>query len=297
MGRSGVDAMARGLDHIVHAVRDLDTAAAAYERFGFTVGARNRHPWGTENRIVQFPGFFVELLAVTEPDAIPPSGVRTPSFGAFNRDFLLYREGFSCLALESHGAAADAEAFRAAGIGDFEVFRFERNAQKPDGTPARVGFSLAFATDPRPAQACFFACEQHHPEAFWNSAFQMHRNGAVGIAGVVLAAENPTDHHIFLSAFVGERELEATSSGIVVRTPRGEIQVMDPAAYRIHFGIEPPPVSEGAVLAGIRLAAESKARTRELLAAAEIKAIERMDRIVVPPELAHGAAIIFESAA
>ena len=36
--------MARGLDHLVHVVRDLDAAGAFYQRLGFTVGARNRHP-------------------------------------------------------------------------------------------------------------------------------------------------------------------------------------------------------------------------------------------------------------
>ncbi|HME30252.1 MAG TPA: VOC family protein [Pseudolabrys sp.] len=56
--------MPRGLDHIVHAVRDLDAAADLYRRLGFNVGARNRHPWGTHNHIVQLPGFFIELLAV-----------------------------------------------------------------------------------------------------------------------------------------------------------------------------------------------------------------------------------------
>jgi catechol 2,3-dioxygenase-like lactoylglutathione lyase family enzyme len=56
--------MARGLDHIVHAVRDLDAAAALYRRLGFTVGARNQHPWGTHNYIVQLPGTFIELLTV-----------------------------------------------------------------------------------------------------------------------------------------------------------------------------------------------------------------------------------------
>ena len=56
--------MPRGLDHIVHAVRDLDAAADSYRRLGFTVGARNRHPWGTHNYIVQFPGFFIELLTL-----------------------------------------------------------------------------------------------------------------------------------------------------------------------------------------------------------------------------------------
>jgi len=37
--------MPHGLDHIVHAVRDLDAAAEFYSSAGFSVGARNRHAW------------------------------------------------------------------------------------------------------------------------------------------------------------------------------------------------------------------------------------------------------------
>ena len=77
--------MARGLDHIVHAVRDLDVAAALYERLGFVVGTRNRHPWGTHNRIIQLPGFFIELLTVAEPEKLGPDGFAR-LFGEFNRD-------------------------------------------------------------------------------------------------------------------------------------------------------------------------------------------------------------------
>ena len=62
--------MARGLDHIVHAVRDLNAAADLYRRLGFTVGARNKHPWGTYNHIVQLPGFFIELLTLGEPEKL-----------------------------------------------------------------------------------------------------------------------------------------------------------------------------------------------------------------------------------
>src|SRR4029077_17054789 len=98
--------MARGLDHIVHAVRDLDAAAALYRRIGFTVGARNRHPWGTHNYIVQLPGFFIELLTLAEPDKLGEDGF-SRLFGAYNRDFLKSGEGFSLLILESHDAATD----------------------------------------------------------------------------------------------------------------------------------------------------------------------------------------------
>src|SRR5277367_3576352 len=118
--------MARGLDHIVHAVRDLDAAAEFYRRAGFTVGARNRHPWGTHNYIVQFQGVFIELITIAEPELITLAEPRAVSFGDFIRDFLAHGEGLSMLVLEGKGAAADGEAFRLAGIGDFDVFNFER---------------------------------------------------------------------------------------------------------------------------------------------------------------------------
>ena len=56
--------MPRPLDHIVHAVADLDGAADFYRKLGFTVGARNRHSWGTHNYLVQLEGFYIEILTV-----------------------------------------------------------------------------------------------------------------------------------------------------------------------------------------------------------------------------------------
>jgi hypothetical protein len=88
--------MARGLDHIVHAVHDLAAAAALYRGLGFTVGSRNRHPWGTHNHIVQFPDCFVELLTLAEPDKLGSDGFST-LFGVYNDDFLKRHEGLSLL--------------------------------------------------------------------------------------------------------------------------------------------------------------------------------------------------------
>ncbi len=105
--------MARGLDHIVHAVRDLEAAGALYERLGFQVGARNRHPWGTENRLVQLPGFFLEILAVVEPEKIGGA-----IFGVFNSKFLNeVGEGLSGLVVEGHDPKGERAALDAAGFG------------------------------------------------------------------------------------------------------------------------------------------------------------------------------------
>jgi catechol 2,3-dioxygenase-like lactoylglutathione lyase family enzyme len=285
--------MPRGLDHIVHAVRDLDAAAEFYRRSGFTVGARNRHEWGTHNYIVQFPGVFVELITIGEPELIRVGAPDTFSFGAFTRDFLNREQGLAMLVLEGKGAADDADAFRSAGIGDFKVFNFERAAKRPDGSPVRVAFSLAFARDAKAQDIGYFTCQQHHPENFWNPAFQKHPNGAIGIAGVIMVSENPESHRRFLSAFSGVSDVKSGANGIAVETPRGAIQVISPDAYRMHVGTEPPDLSRGARLAAIRFAVPDQALLKGMLGKGGVAFSEHRGNVVVTPDVATGATLIF----
>jgi hypothetical protein len=289
-------AHARGLDHVVHAVRDLDAARDLYQRLGFTVGARNRHPaaWGTENHIVQVPGFFVELLAVADVTGIIPHAPRSFSFGAFNRDFLVHHEGLSMLVLKSEDAHADASAFRAADIGDFDAFDFEREARRPDDSVVKVAFSLAFARDARAPGIGFFTCQQHYPENFWNPALQAHANTAERIAAAIVVAENPHEHHTFLERFAGEPDVDATAAGISVRTPRGNIQVMDRAAFGGQFGVVRPGAMDGARLAALVFGVRDFSATVAALKHAKLEASVRMGRIIVPPTEAIGATIVFE---
>jgi hypothetical protein len=232
------------------------------------------------------------LLAVSDINGIAPHAPRCFSFGAFNRDFLARDEGLSMLVLEGRGMA-DADEFRTAGIGDFELYEFEREARRPDGAPIKVAFTLAFASDRNAPEIGFFTCQHRHPENFWNPALQEHANTAVIVAGVVLVAENPSDHHIFLSAFAGEREMVATSAGISIETPRGEIQAMTPAAFRDRFGTEPPDTSRGARLAALRFAVRDFTAAQRLLASTP-GANERIGPVILGPDVAMGATLIFE---
>ena len=287
--------MARGLDHIVHAVRDLDAGAELYRRLGFTIGARNRHPWGTHNHIVQLPGFFIEVLTMAEPALLGDDGIST-LFGDFNRRFLEAGEGFSLLILESNDAAADARAFEAANIAASDALRFEREGKRPDGSPVKVAFSLAFARDALAPAQNFAVCQQHYPENFWNPDYQRHANGVTGVAGAVMVADNPSDHHIFMSAFAGERELLSSSAGITVTTPRGELQVVTPAAFADLFGLAAPDVSNGGRLAALRLVSSGMDATQASLSSGAFSPIRHMGRLIVPPDQALGAALVFETA-
>jgi hypothetical protein len=283
----------RGIDHIVHAVNDLDAAGEFYARIGFTVGARNAHPWGTHNRIVQFPGCFIELLTVAEPAKIVPPAPGRFSFGAFNQNFLARGEGFSMLVLESQDAEADAAAFRTAGVGDFAPFHFERAARRPDGAEVKVAFTLAFAKP----EACagFFVCQQHYPENFWNPAFQNHPNGALGVAGVMLTADEPAQHRAFLAAFAAVDEVAAVNGGIGVRTPRGIIDIMEPAAARARFGAERAAREGGLAISALRIDVPDLNGLRARLSDADVPASLTATGVVVPAQAAFGAILAFES--
>jgi len=245
--------MPRGLDHIVHAVRDLDAAVAHYRAIGFTVGARNRHPWGTHNHIIQFPGAFIELLTLAEPDKLS-GDVFSENFGVYNRDFAARREGLSMLVLESKNSAADVAAFEDAGIAASVSTRFDREGRRPDGSPVHVAFSLAFASDKAAPDVRFFTCQQHFPENFWNPSFQKHANGATGIAAAVMVAGEPRRHRDFLLAFTGASEANPEDEGLVIPLPRGTIEVMTPSAYTAKTGLAAPNTENGPRLAAMRFA-------------------------------------------
>ena len=286
--------MSRPIDHLVLATNDLDAAGAFYEHLGFKVGTRNRHPWGTENRIVQFPGSFLELITVGEGADIPPHGEGVFSFGAFVRDYLDTFEGLAMLVLESKDALADNADFKKSEIGGFESFFFERKGVRPDGTPVEVSFSLAFAKNALSPCAGFFVCQQHRPENFWNIAAQQHPNGAAGISEVMMIAENPADHAEFLSHFTGQREMQSTSAGLSVETGRGTISVMSEAsaAFRLGAVFDPIPTR----LIGFTVIVPDLRALEGRLASGKIAYQTRSNSIDIPSDTAFGVSIAFEQA-
>jgi catechol 2,3-dioxygenase-like lactoylglutathione lyase family enzyme len=283
---------ARGLDHLVIGVADLDAAGTFYEALGFRVGARNRHPWGTENRIVQFPGAFLELITIGDGTLIPLHAPQRFSFGAFVRDALARGEGMSMLVLESRDAVGDAVGFRKDGIGDFEPFFFERQARRPDGSEVRVAFSLAFAENKAASECGFFLCQQHEPQNFWNPAFQQHENGAGGLSAVFMVAEEPAAQTAFLAAFSGAESFATAEAGLRLPLPRGRLEVLTPEAAAAM--LDDDRGQEQACFAGFAVTVPDLGPVRARLAERDIAYRHDGARIVVPASTALGCAIVFE---
>ena len=287
----------RGLDHVVHVVRDLEAAGELYDMLGFTVGTRNRHPWGTDNRIVQLPGFFVELLEIADAEKIPPQDVTRFSFGAFNRDFLAeVGPGLSMLVLEGRDAAIDKLEFDTAGIGGIDLFSFEREGKRLDGVGVKVAFNLAYARDPASPHAGFFTCQQLFPEHFWSADLQRHMNGAQSVVGVVMTAADPAAHTGFLADFAGMDARRAVEGWYILKTPRGDIDVMSDALFTQRFGV-PAPSGPGLRLAAVRFGVADMERLRRRVSSSRMSVEEIEGVVVVGPKAALGATLVFEAAA
>ena len=217
----------RRIDHIVVAVHELDQAAQVYRKLGFQVGPRNQHPWGTENRLIQFGSSFIELITVGDNAAlIAPHQYRQFSFGALVRDYLEQREGIAMLVLNSADAGSDAAQFAELGIGNFLPFSFERKARRPDGSETQVAFTLAFAEDPAAPRVGYFVCQQLFPENFWNRDFQQHANSAAEIVAVTLSTPDPNRHANFLSKFSGANKDSLPGGGLTFALDGGRIEVL-----------------------------------------------------------------------
>ena len=74
----------------------------------------------------------------------------------------------------------------------------------------------------------FFTCEQHHPENFWNTAFQVHPNGAVDLTGFTIVAERPGEQAAFLRGFAGQPHVVADDDGLQVELSGGRITIVPP---------------------------------------------------------------------
>ncbi len=288
---------ARRLDHLVLPARDLEAQAAFYGRLGFQVGARNAHPWGTENRLAQFDGCFLELITLPEAASPPDHAPRRFSFGRQIGDWLAREgDGMAMLAISTDDAAADACWWRQAGIAEFEPFSFGRKGRRPDGSETEVAFDLAFATPSAMPDLCFFACRNRFPENFWNAGFQQHENGALGVARVVVVHPAPLEALAFLKAFAGGGPV-VSERGLDLSMANGALSIWTPDAARREIADDPALFGREPRFAAVVYGVRNLDKARLTLHAGNVPHRQENGRIVVPSGAAFGVLTVFEEAA
>lgn len=278
----------KGINHLVLVGQDLASMRSAYAALGFTLTAQGRHPFGTDNTVIQLEGNYLELLSVARPRDIPEHTENSFSFAAFNRDYLARHEGFSMIVFDTDDARVDINAWRKAGLRSYDAVDFSRQAKLPDGTETRVGFSLSFVTNPAAPWLGTFACQHLAPEYYAQPVFQKHDNMAVTVEEVWAVGSKAEALLPFFETVTGCSETSRAAGRISLKTRSGALVLATPAAFADAFNCPPPNSEDAPCLAGLVIGCRS-------LTAIERLGLRRIGsgRFLAPPENMFGTALVF----
>jgi len=285
----------RGLDHFVLAVHDLEAAQLRFQQLGFTTTPRARHPWGTENILVQLQDCFIEILAIAPGHVMEPPIPGHFSFGFFNQEFLRENEGLSMQVFSSSDAQADRQHWCEQELSGYAPFNFSRMATLEDGRQVPVAFSLAFVSHLEMPHAAWFVCQQHHPENFWKAAFQQHENGASGVAAVTLAAQTPQRYGHFLASLFPEGQVRSSQpQALELQLPRGQVQVRSAALLETSMpGISARVSRHGPLWALLEVKVRELQRVRDVLSKNHFPHTVAAAGLMILPDDLFGMGLLF----
>jgi len=182
--------MFKAIDHLVVVVRDLDQAAADYERLGFKVVAGGRHPVGSHNALISFTDdSYIEIIA-------------------FYREATRHRwwnplekgERFVDFCMQTDDLTGDTKKLRAAGVAINDPVPWSRN--RPDGYELKWLLSLATGAHRGVAP---FLIQDVTPREERVPPPMTHGNGALAIDTVTVAVGELSQVDKWYSAILGAK--------------------------------------------------------------------------------------------
>lgn len=291
------------LDHVGVAARDLAPLAAAYERLGFTLTpiaqqSGRRRPdmpvekFGSGNRCAFLRHGYVELIAILDP-TLYDNGL-----GAWIARY----PGLHILALAMADEQANLERLRRAGVPIPGVAYLERPVE--EGGPIARFARLPFPDAP---EGRVQLIRHLTPEAIWQDRWMDHANGAVALEAAILVSDAPAESAARLSRLAGLPVEPDPAGGFVLVLPGAEgaagprspamqtrVRILTPEGLaRVLPGVAPPalPGMAGMVLR----TGDGNAAAQRVLAGLPVREAPEAapGGLMVPPELAGGAAVVF----
>lgn len=227
--------MILGVDHIVIAVHELNSAMETYRRLGFSVVEGGAHPYGSHNALIGFKdGSYIELLGFYEESPAHPWWDLLHERGGGLIDF--------CLATDD--IRADLAAFRAQGVeaGDLT----EGGRRRPDGYEVKwinnkVGGAYQGLMP--------FIIEDVTPRAQRLPSETTQANGVTGIHCLSLATEDAGRYAAIMGAVLGQngqafRDDKLGASGIRFEVGSHVLEYLSPrdssSPLRAHLAAKAP---------------------------------------------------------
>ncbi|MEO8310520.1 MAG: VOC family protein [Caldimonas sp.] len=272
-----------GLDHVVILVHDIDAAAETYTRLGFTLTPRGAHSIGTRNHCLMLGSDYVELLAVATPH---------PVTTYFSR-FLAESEGAAAVAIATDDAEAAQRSLVASGIDADAPVDFSRPVELAGGARDARFRVVQLPVDATPGCRTFL-CQHFTPELVWRSEYQRHPVGAVGIAGIDFAVDDPLAAADAFGRLL-EAAPEATAEGRRVALGAASLTFHPRAALDRQLGAAALSRRSAPAVQALRLRVADAAEAEVALRRGGFNPVRLADGAsVVAADEAHGVAIVFE---
>ncbi|MCA3179049.1 MAG: VOC family protein [Burkholderiaceae bacterium] len=273
-----------GFDHGVVLVRDLDAAQDAWRRMGFSTTPRGHHTLGSSNHCMMFGHDYVELLAVPKPH---------PSMAYFT-EFLSRAEGLAAFAFSGEDGLAAHASFVRDGIAADPPFEFSRPVERAGGGDARFRI-VQLPQSATPGMGAF-VCQHFTPERVWLPEDLVHPNGAVGIAGIVVACDGPVAVATEYGRLADVAPVASPARGARrVRVGRVDFDFVRPEALAslLHGGA--PAGRDGTHAAVLRISVADLGVARDALRSGDVPHQALGDHaLAVPASFAQGVAVVLE---
>jgi hypothetical protein len=166
-----------GIDHVVIATRDLDSAHDTFARMGFTLTPRGHHTLGSQNHCAMFGRDYFELLMV--PQRLPGR--------EYYYDFARIGDGLAAIALKTENARGAYGELTAAALAPSEPVDFSRPVQMPEGTK-NASFRITQLSPEQTPGGQVFVCQHFTRDVVWRPEYQVHANTAIGLAALAVVS-------------------------------------------------------------------------------------------------------------
>src|SRR5262245_14734379 len=276
------------LDHCIIAVANLETAAATYRKFGFTLTPRGLHEGkGTGNHCIMFGATYIELLGVV--DAAGAEGRLAQRVKARG-------EGGIGIAYGADNADKACAALRAAGIAAEDPVDLARPLEL-DGRRDMVRFRNVMMPNLTLPETMQFVCTHVTPELTRaRHEWQLHPSGATGVDTVVVAHDKPHDALAEFEALFG-----AGREAVQLGTPGQAYAAIDNAKIAVHSRGEIEKIYGKRALAGapwpgivgLKIRVNEVDAVGAMLDMGRVPHREVKHGLIVPASAAHGAFIEF----
>jgi catechol 2,3-dioxygenase-like lactoylglutathione lyase family enzyme len=276
------------LDHVVIAVANLDVAAAAYRKLGFTLTPRGLHEGkGTGNHCIMFGSTYVELLGVVDA-----AGAE----GRLAQRVKQRGEGGIAIAYGADDADKVHAALGAAGI-EAEPPNDLARPLELDGRREMVRFRNVMMPGLTLPETMQFVCTHQTPELTRaRHEWQLHPNGAIGVAEIVVAHDRPHDAVAEFEGLFGKDRTAvqlATPGELYGMLDNAKLAVRPRAEIEAWYGKDALDGAPARGIVGLTIRVNEVDAVAAMLDMGRVPHREKNHRIVVPTVAAHGVFLEF----